>query len=477
MTHKWPLVVVFGATACGKSKLAIQLARRFGGEIISADSMQVYSGLDIVTNKVTNEERQQAKHHLIDFLEPHKQFSVSDFRNKALPIIDDLRARDKLPIVVGGTNYYIESVIWKNFILGPISETMTAKRNFDEAQTTSSDDEDDTVVDLERKQAAQADYKITEEDLDNPDRFFSKKIYQNSLMHLDHKKLWMLLEKVDPRSAHYIHMNDKRKVIRYLQIIQERKKSYSDILDDINRTDSDQTSLGGSLRYDPTCVLWLDFPEIETLNRVMDERVDLMISRGLLKELEQFHKEYNEQRIRNNEVPNYKQGIFQSIGFKEFHNYLTLDDSEKNSEKGKAILQQSISDMKLYTRKFARYQLKWIKHRFLHPKTRDLPSLFKFESTTDDAKWEKDVFIPAQSIVEHLREGKSLDPDLLLKYKQEPQTFREAVKKPAKHYCEDCDRILIGSDNIEAHLKGRRHERTKRRKLNKICAAEITSKG
>lgn len=477
MTQKWPLVVVFGATACGKSKLAIQLASRFGGEIISADSIQVYSGLDIVTNKVTQEERRQAKHHLIDFLEPQKQFSVTDFRNKALKIIDGLQSQDKLPIVVGGTNYYIESVIWKKFLLGPMSETVMAKRAHDEAQSSSDTEhpsEGDTMMDSEGIQAIRTAFQYADEDLEDVDKFFSRKIYQKSLMKLDNEKLWKLLEKVDPKSAHLIHMNDKRKVVRYLQVIQERRRSYSEILDDINKTDGDKVSLGGSLRYNPTCVLWLSYPEMATLNKVMDDRVDQMINRGLLAELEQFHKRYNEQRIRNSETPNYKQGIFQSIGFKEFHDYLILDESEKESEKGKALLQKSILDMKVSTRRFARDQLKWIEHRFLRPKTRDLPMLFKFESTTDDVRWQKDVLEPAQSIVECLREGRCLDSDLL-GYKQEPELGRKAVKKPAKYYCEDCDRTIIGSDDIEAHLKGRRHERTKRAKLRLKSDADPNS--
>ena len=80
-TPKVPIVVVLGATGAGKSKLALELAQKFGGEIISADAMQMYKGLDIVTNKVTKEERYLVKHHMIDFLDPMLQHTVVDFRN------------------------------------------------------------------------------------------------------------------------------------------------------------------------------------------------------------------------------------------------------------------------------------------------------------------------------------------------------------------------------------------------------------
>ena len=82
-----PLVVIIGATGCSKTKLSLEMAKHFNGEIISADSMQVYKGLDIITNKATHEERQLIPHHLIDFLDPLSRFTVTDFRNRALKVV------------------------------------------------------------------------------------------------------------------------------------------------------------------------------------------------------------------------------------------------------------------------------------------------------------------------------------------------------------------------------------------------------
>uniref|UniRef100_A0A1Y1M9I4 Uncharacterized protein n=1 Tax=Photinus pyralis TaxID=7054 RepID=A0A1Y1M9I4_PHOPY len=87
MTSKLPLVIILGATGSGKTKLSLELARKFGGQIISADSMQIYKGLDIITAKATVEERQMAPHHLIDELHPSQSCSVVDFRNRALSIV------------------------------------------------------------------------------------------------------------------------------------------------------------------------------------------------------------------------------------------------------------------------------------------------------------------------------------------------------------------------------------------------------
>ncbi|VEN48898.1 unnamed protein product [Callosobruchus maculatus] len=96
-----------------KTKLSLELAQRFDGEIIGADSMQIYKSLDISTAKATPEEQSVAPHHLIDILDPHETYTVTQYRNRALRVIQDVLDRNKLPIVVGGTNYYIEALLWK----------------------------------------------------------------------------------------------------------------------------------------------------------------------------------------------------------------------------------------------------------------------------------------------------------------------------------------------------------------------------
>ena len=105
-----PLIVIIGAT--GKTKFLLELARRFSGEVISANSMQIYRGLDIATAKATTEEQAQVRHHLLSggLVDPFKQFTVQDFQRLALAAIDDILSRQKVPVIVGGTNYYIESI-------------------------------------------------------------------------------------------------------------------------------------------------------------------------------------------------------------------------------------------------------------------------------------------------------------------------------------------------------------------------------
>lgn len=109
-THN-KIIVVCGPTATGKSDLAVLIARRFGGEVISADSRQVYKGLDIGTGKITKPEMKGVAHHLLDICSPKKVFSVADFQKLALEKIEDIISRGRVPIICGGTGFYIDSLI------------------------------------------------------------------------------------------------------------------------------------------------------------------------------------------------------------------------------------------------------------------------------------------------------------------------------------------------------------------------------
>ena len=108
---KQPIIVVLGPTATGKTALAVELAKLYNGEVISADSMQIYKGMDILTAKPTEEEKQGIKHHLMDFLEPETDFSVADYVKLANIAVDDISSRGKLPVLAGGTGLYINSLI------------------------------------------------------------------------------------------------------------------------------------------------------------------------------------------------------------------------------------------------------------------------------------------------------------------------------------------------------------------------------
>lgn len=106
------IIVIVGPTAVGKTALSIELAKKYDGEIINADSMQVYRGLDIGTAKVTVDESDGIAHHLIDIYEPNETYTVADFQKKAREKINEITSRGKLPIVVGGTGLYVQALIY-----------------------------------------------------------------------------------------------------------------------------------------------------------------------------------------------------------------------------------------------------------------------------------------------------------------------------------------------------------------------------
>lgn len=114
MNRPKKIIVVAGPTSSGKSDFAVDLALKVNGEVISADSRQIYRGLDIGTGKITEEEMKGVPHHMLDICDINERFSVAQFRDRVLPIIDDIIARGKTPILCGGTGYYIDAVIYEN---------------------------------------------------------------------------------------------------------------------------------------------------------------------------------------------------------------------------------------------------------------------------------------------------------------------------------------------------------------------------
>ena len=112
---KIPIIAVVGPTASGKTSLAISIAKHIGAEVVSCDSMQIYKELCIASAKPTPDEMQEVPHHMIDVVSPKENFSVSDYENMALPIVEELLSRGKTPIICGGTGFYINSLLYKTF--------------------------------------------------------------------------------------------------------------------------------------------------------------------------------------------------------------------------------------------------------------------------------------------------------------------------------------------------------------------------
>ncbi|XP_059344628.1 tRNA dimethylallyltransferase isoform X1 [Ammospiza nelsoni] len=406
-----PLVVILGATGTGKSALALQLGLRLGGEIVSADSMQVYKGLDIITNKVSPQEQRLCRHHMISFVDPLvSNYTVVDFRDKAVPLISYIFARDKIPIVVGGTNYYIESLLWKVLI------------NTKEKPSSAPRLESDRKVELEQ---------------------------------LDSAELHRRLSQVDPEMAAKLHPHDKRKVARSLQVFEETGIPHSEILHQ-QQQEEGGGPLGGPLKYPHSCILWLHADQA-ALDARLEKRVDDMLAAGLLEELRDFHRRYNQQKVAENRQ-DYQHGIFQSIGFKEFHEFL-LSEGSCSPETSALLLEKGIQALKQVTKRYARRQNKWVRNRFLKRPGPNVPPVYGLE-VSDVQRWEEDVLKPALEIVESFIQGRE-PPAEPLRMEQDEENKR------SHRVCELCARLIIGDREWAAHTRSKSHlhHLKKRRKL------------
>ena len=256
MTQFKPLVAVVGTTGVGKSKLAIQIAQAIGGQIINADSMQVYKGLDLATNKPTMEERNRVPHHLFDFVDPFREYSVSEFASDALKSIEKIHSQNQVPVIVGGTNYYIQSLLWDhNIIATSPNATLSDHHSIGELAHPSLCD----AVRAELQEALEAT---------NPKSLDATQIAD----YVHSGKLITLLEKIDPPMAARWHPNDSRRIRRSLEVFYTTGRRQSDLMEEQNH----QKHASSQLRY-PTLVFWL-YGAREALNPRLDARVDDMIN-------------------------------------------------------------------------------------------------------------------------------------------------------------------------------------------------------
>ena len=227
------IIVIAGPTASGKSKLAIELAKRINGEIISADSMQIYKDMNIGTAKVTSEEMQNIKHYMIDVISPEERYSVSQYKNEAENCIKEILKEGKIPIICGGTVLYINSLVYGiNFPEEKINEEYRNKLN------------------------SIAETKGLEE------------LYEKAL-------------KIDPQAMQKISKNDKKRIIRVLEIYHETGKT---------KTEQESISRNQELKYDYK-VFAINMERSILYDRI-NKRVDIMLNNGLIDEVKRILDKY-----------------------------------------------------------------------------------------------------------------------------------------------------------------------------------------
>lgn len=289
---KQKLLVLGGPTAVGKTELSIKLASELNGEIISADSMQIYKYMDIGSAKVTEEEMDGVKHHLIDVIEPDVPFSVADFKEYGDKAIKEIISQNKFPIIAGGTGLYINS--------------LTCNMTFTEAEK-----DDEYRLELE---------KLCEEK-------------GNDYVH-------EMLKDIDPVSYREIHANNRKRVIRALEVYKLTGKPFSSYNagEDFYKSDYD-------VYY---YVLTMNR---EKLYERINKRVDIMMENGLIEEVKKLlNMGYDKDLI-----------SMQGIGYKEIVKYL----------EGEYTLDEAVEIIKRDSRRYAKRQITWFK-RYENSKWFDL---------------------------------------------------------------------------------------------------------
>ena len=255
--EKKPLVILTGPTAVGKTEISIKLAKAINGEIISADSIQVYKHFDIGSAKVTKEEMDGVKHYLIDVLEPDEEFNIYVFKKLALEAMEEIYAKGKIPIIAGGTGFYIQALLY--------------------------------------------DIEFAEEEGDKTYRQMLEKKAEEEGVTVIHN----MLKEVDPVAADEIHENNLKRVIRALEYYHETGMCISD-----HNKEQRQKESPYNFRY---YVLNMDREKL--YNRI-NLRVDIMVENGLVDEVKKlkemgYGKELNSmQGIGYKEIYDYVDGVY-----------------------------------------------------------------------------------------------------------------------------------------------------------------------
>ena len=222
------VVAIVGPTASGKTALSIELAKKYNGEIINGDSMQIYKGLDIGTAKITEEEMEGVPHHLLSFKEPTESFSVAEYQALVRSKINEIQARGKLPIIVGGSGLYVQAVLY--------------------------------------------DFQFTDEQVDD----LARKAYYEELEKLGPEAMHAKLAALDQKTAETIHPNNTRRVIRALEMIE---------LSGVSKA-SEEHNRGEIPLYRHLIIGLGQNMSREELYERINLRVDVMMDKGLLQEVQ-----------------------------------------------------------------------------------------------------------------------------------------------------------------------------------------------
>ena len=300
-------ILLIGPTGCGKTWLGVELAKMLGGEVVSCDSMQIYRGMVIGTAAPTAEEMQGIPHHMVGVADPRENYSVARYADDAAKCVDDILSRGKQPVIVGGTGLYLNALLAGHGFAGG---------------------------DKDGRYRAELESRWDKE---------------------GGEAMFVELRRIDPETAGNLHLNDKKRILRALEVYYETGKTMAQ--------HNAETKLTPP-RYDSVRI-GLAYEERDDMKRAIDLRVDKMVEAGLFDEV---------RALLDSGLPRDVTAM-QAIGYKEAHAYLD----------GEAAREEAIDEIKLRSRQYAKRQLTWLRrdpsiHWFYWKKTRILPDCLAFST-------------------------------------------------------------------------------------------------
>jgi len=409
--------------------------------------MQLYKGLPIITNKVSLEEQNGIPHHLLGTIGlDERPFMVGKYVDNALAIIQEIRARNKLPIIVGGTHYYIQSLLFH--------DNLATNSSFPSPSNVPVNDKVDDVE-------------------------------PHAILSAPTTDVLSELRRVDPVMANRWHPNDRRKIQRSLEIYLNTGRRASEVyaeqhsklamLDKIDGTTS-------GLR-DDALILWVHCDE-NILAARLDSRVDKMVKRGLLDEVKQLAA-YQTDHIEDVDTTS---GIWISIGYKEFLSYIKYimdqdetEEQHKTSLEARKLFDEAVERTKISTRQYAKRQLKWIRIKLMNAvqdeakdNNRKAPNLFVLNGD-NIADFRSEVMNKAETVVQAFLESQdmpspeSINPlaSGLLKPK------RKLAQDWERKHCEICAVDLLTESSWSLHMSSRRHKKLSALNRRQLSEEEI----
>lgn len=301
------LVCVVGPTGCGKTRLGVELAKRLDGEVVSCDSMQIYRGMTIGTAAPTENEMDGVPHHMVGVVGPEENYSVARYAEDAARCVDDIISRGRQPVVVGGTGLYLNALLAGHGFAG-------------------GDKDGKCRAELEERWEKQGG-----------------------------EAMYAELLRIDPETAGVLHRNDKKRILRALEIWRETGKTMAQ-----HNAETKQIPP----RYDSVRI-GLAYEDREEMKRAIDARVDRMVEAGLFEEV---------QSLLAAGVPRSATAM-QAIGYKEALSFFD----------GSATREEAAAEIKLRSRQYAKRQLTWLRrdrdiYWYYWKKTRDFSSCLAFST-------------------------------------------------------------------------------------------------